>query len=147
MSLTGQIYEQCQAEFIERCQQVEEGNLSALDCAVEFKQEMDFLNALSDQRKAWLNENVDEVVNEAEQYGKEGYHGLIFSKQVKSTPSWKNVPAWVALDKAKKDFETKSKLAFKMVEKGGLNVDENGEVIPLPEFSHSSYIKAEKVRK
>lgn len=146
MSLTGQIYEQYQAEFIERCQQVEEGNLPALECAAEFKEEIDYLNALAEERKAWLNENVDEIVNESEQYGKDGYHGLIFTKQVKETPSFKHIPEWVEYESKKKAIEEKSKLAYKMVQKGGLNVDENGEEIPLPKIKVTSFIKSTKVK-
>lgn len=147
MSLTGQIYEQYQSEFIERCRQVEEGNLSALDCAVNFKEEMDYLSALAEDRKAWLNENVDEVVNEAEQYGKDGYHGLVFSKQVRETLSFKHIPEWVEVESKKKAIEEKSKAAYQQVKKGMMNVDENGAEITLPEVKTSSFIKAEKVRK
>lgn len=147
MSLTGQIYEQYQAEFIERCQQVETGDISPLDCAVQFKQEMDYLNQLSEERKSWLNENVDAITGEAEGYGKDGYNGLIFTKQTKATPSFKHIPAWIEAEQKKKEVESQSKAAWMMVQKGGLNVDENGEIIPLPEFSYSSFIKAEKVKK
>ena len=48
--------------------------------------------------------------------------------------------------KCKKEFEQKSKLAFQLVKKGGLNVDENGEEIPLPEVKVSSFIKMEKLK-
>lgn len=146
MSLTGQIYEQYQAEFIERCQQVEDGNISAIEIAVQFKNEMDFLNQLSEERKSWLNENVDAITDEAEQYGKAGFRGLVFTKQTRETKSFKHIPAWQDAEKTKKDIEAKSNAAYLMVQKGGLNVDENGEEIPLPEISRSSFIKAEKAK-
>lgn len=147
MSLTGQIYEEYQSEFIERCRQVEEGELSAIDCAVKFKEEMDYLSALAEDRKAWLNENVDKVVNEAEQYGKEGFHGFIFSKQVRETLSYKHIQEWVEVESKKKAIEKKSKDAYEQVKKGMMNVDVNGEEITLPEVKISSFIKVEKVRK
>ena len=146
MSLTGQIYEEYQSEFIERCRLVEEGELSALDCAVKFKDEMDYLIALAEDRKAWLNENVDEVVNEADQFGKDGYKGLIFSKQVRETLSYKHIPEWVEVESKKKAIEEKSKAAYQQVKKGMMNVDENGEEITLPEVKTSSFIKADKVK-
>ena len=146
MSLTGQIFEQYQAEFIERCQQVENGDLSPLGVAVEFKKEMDFLNQLADERKSWLNENVDAITDEAESYGKQGYCGLVFTKQTKATASYKHIPAWIEAEKTKKEIEVKSKTAWMMVQKGGLNVDENGEEIPLPEYTYSSFIKSEKAK-
>lgn len=146
MSLTGQLYEQFQHEFIERCQQVEEGDLSPIELAVEFKQEMDYLNQLSEERKTWLNENVDAITDEAEQYGKDGFRGFLFSKQYRETASFKHIPAWNDLENRKKALEQKSKLAWKMVQNGGLNVDETGEEIPLPEIKTSSFIKAEKLK-
>ncbi|WP_288435296.1 hypothetical protein [uncultured Chryseobacterium sp.] len=146
MSLTGQLYEQYQQEFIERCQQVEDGNVSPLEAAVNFKEEMDFLNQLAEERKEWLNENVDSITDEASAYGKDGFRGFIFSKMHKETPSFKHIPAWVKLQNQMKALEQKSKLALKMVQNGGLNVDENGEEIPLPEVKVSSFIKAERLK-
>lgn len=147
MSLTGQLYEQFQHEFIERCQEVEDGNVSPLEAAVNFKEEMDFLNQLAEERKAWLNENVDSITDEASAYGNDGFRGFIFSKMYKETPSFKHIPEWVTLQNQMKAIEQKSKLAFKMVQNGGLNVDENGEEIPLPVVKTTSYIKGEKVIK
>ncbi|WP_343643926.1 hypothetical protein [Chryseobacterium sp.] len=146
MSLTGQLYEQFQHEFIERCQQVEEGDLSPIEVAVQFKQEMDYLSQLAEERKTWLNENVDAITDEAEQYGKSGFRGFIFSKQYRETQSFKHIPAWIKAENEKKAIETRSKLAWKMVQNGGLNVDDNGEEIPLPEVKVSSYIKAERLK-
>jgi hypothetical protein len=147
MSLTGQLYEQYQLEFIERCNEVEEGNISPLVAAVQFKEEMDYLSQLAEERKTWLNENVDVITNEAEEYGKEGFRGFLFTKQYRETPSFKHIPAWSQAENTKKAIEAKSKLAYKMVQNGGLNVDENGEEIPLPEVKVSTFIKAEKISK
>lgn len=146
MGLSKQLYEQFQQDFITRCEEYENGNIGALECASEFREEMDYLTALSEERKAWMNENVDAITDEAEAYGKEGYKGKIFTKQTKTSYSFKHIPAWKKLETEKKDLEAKSKLALKMVEKGGLNVDENGEEIPLPEVSVSSFIKVEKAK-
>lgn len=147
MSLSSQLFEQYQQEFINKCQEVEDGNVSPLEAAVNFKEEMDFLNQLAEERKTWLNENVDSITDEAAAYGKDGFRGFIFSKMYKETPSFKHIPAWVALENQKKALEQKSKLALRMVQNGGLNVDENGEVIPLPIVKTTSYIKGENVRK
>lgn len=34
-----------------------------------------------------------------------------------------------------------------MVQKGGLNVDESGEEIPLPEITTTSFIKFDRIKK
>lgn len=146
MSITGQLYEQYQQEFIDRCQQVEDGDLSPIEVAVQFKEEMDYLSRLTEERKTWLNENVDAITDEAAAYGKDGFRGFVFTKMYKETPSFKHIPAWIDLENRKKSLEQKSKLAWKMVQNGGLNVDENGEEIPLPEVKTSSFIKVEKLK-
>ncbi|WP_312306467.1 hypothetical protein [Chryseobacterium sp.] len=148
MSLTGQLYEQFQHEFIERCQQVEEGDLSPIEVAVQFKQEMDYLSQLAEERKTWLNENIDAITDEAEQYGKNGYKGFLFTKQYRETLSFKNIPEWQELYNEQKKVESKSKMAWMSVQNGLPNVDhETGEEIPLPEVKVSTFIKTEKVKK
>ena len=146
MGLSKQIYEQAQEEFLARCEEVENGNMTFIDAAVRNKEEMDYFAKLAEDRKSWLNENVDAIESEAEQYGKEGYNGFLFKKQYRETMSFKNIPEWAELEKSKKELEAKSKAAYMMVQKGGLNVDENGEEIPLPEVKTSSFIKIEKLK-
>ncbi|MGL5235224.1 MAG: hypothetical protein ACRC8Z_10815 [Empedobacter falsenii] len=147
MGLSTQQFEEYQAEFIERCQQVEEGNLSALECAVSFRNEYDYLTKMAEDRKAWMNENVDAITDEAEGYGKDGYNGLIFTKQVKETLSYKNIPEWAQASAGLKAIEQKSKDAYLQVKKGMMNVDAEGVEIPLPTVTTSSFIKVEKVKK
>lgn len=146
MGKSKDIFMQMQEEFLKTCEEFENGNISALECAVNFKREMDYLNQLSEDRKNWLNENVDSITDEAEGYGKDGYKGFIFTKQPKATPSFKHIAEWVKAEKAKKEIEAKSKTAWLMVQKGGLNVDENGEEIALPKFNYTSFIKVEKAK-
>lgn len=146
MGLSKQVYEEYQADFIERCQLVKDGNLSALDCAIRFKEEMDYLSKLAEERREWMNENVDEITNEAEKYGKEGFKGMVFSKQTRETFSFKNIPDWVKVNNLQKTIEQRSKTAWKQVQNGMLNVDNAGEEIPLPEVKVSSFIKVDKVK-
>ncbi|MGE8528478.1 hypothetical protein [Chryseobacterium rhizosphaerae] len=148
MSLSSQVYEQYQQEFINRCQEVEDGNISPLEAAVNFKEEMDFLNQLADEIKVWLNENVDSITDEADHYGKNGYKGLLFSKQYRETASYKHIPEWQKLYNEQKKIESRSKIAWIGIQNGMPNVDEEtGEEIPLPEIKVSTFIKVEKLRK
>ncbi|NAW50391.1 hypothetical protein GNY06_02950 [Elizabethkingia argentiflava] len=147
MSLTLKEYEKHRDEFIEGCEKVDQGELSFLDFAVSLSEEIKHLSALQDIYKAWLNENVDNITNESEQYGKEGYKGFVFSKATKTTYSYKHIPTWIDLEKKRKELENMAKLALKMVEKRGVSVDENGEIIPLPEVNITSFIKTETVRR
>lgn len=146
MGFTSQQFEQYQQEFLERCEQVEQGNVSPIDLAVEFHQEMQYLNKLQEDYKAWLNENVDSITYESEQYGKDGYKGLIFSKQTRETLSFKNIPEWTKVDDERKKIEMRSKMAWKNIQNGIMNVDADGVEIPLPEVKVSSFIKTERTK-
>lgn len=154
MSLTDRNHEQYWNEFFHysnqqletEANQVTEGELSALDLAVKYHNETKALEEQIAKRKDWLMQNLDAITNQAEEYGRQGYKGKIFTKQTKRTLSFKHIPQWQEFEKQKKALEEKSKLALMMVEKGGLNVNETGEEIPLPEVSYSSYLKIDKVR-
>lgn len=144
--MSKQLFEEMQQSFLDRCQLVENGDSTFLDVATEFKNEMDFLNELHENRKAWLNENVESIVSESEAYGKEGYKGLIFKKQVTERLSFKNIKKWQEASQFLKDIESESKLALQLSRKGGLSANESGEEIELPEVSITSFIKTEKIK-
>ncbi|MDR2207131.1 MAG: hypothetical protein LBE36_13365 [Flavobacteriaceae bacterium] len=146
MGLSKELYTQLQDEFVQDCEMAEQGEMYSLDCAAKFKYEMDMCEQLFDDRKKWLNENADEISGEAEKYGKDGYKGFLFSKQTRETLSYTNIPEWNAANEAKKAIEEKSKAALMQVKKGMMNVDANGEEIPLPEVKVSSFIKIEKLK-
>ena len=145
MGANSEFFIQLQEQFLNDCDRYENGNISALDVAVKFKDEMSFLEHLTNQRKTWIDENLESVSNEADNYNNE-YKGYKVNLQTRETLNFKSIPQWNVLENAKKEFEQKSKLAFQLVRKGGLNVDENGEEIPLPEVKVSSFIKMEKLK-
>lgn len=154
MSLTDSNYEQYWHEFFiqsdaqlkNEANQVAEGELSVLDLAVKYHNENKVFEEQITKRKEWLTQNLDVIADQSEKYGKQGYKGKIFIRQTKKTLSFKHIPQWQEFEKQKKDFEEKSKLALRMVERGGMNVDETGEEIPLPEVSYSSFLKVDKVK-
>lgn len=127
-------------------QEFENGDISSLDLALKFRGYSDVFKSLSEKMDEWIKENRISISDEADKYP-EGYHGYKVALQTRETSSFKNIPQWIALEQAKKDFEARSKLALKMVQKGGLNVDESGEEIPLPEVTTTSFIKFDRVKK
>ena len=123
------------------------GNISALDLAVKFKNEMDIMTIQIENRKAWLDEYKSTIAGESEGYGKSGYKGLIFTVQIRSTPSYKNIDSWVKADDLKKQIEAKAKLALQLMEKGIEPVDaQTGELLPVPEVKISSFLKTDKLK-
>ena len=127
--------------------QYEAGNISAIDLAVKFKNEIEIMEAQVKNRKAWLDETKREIASEADGYGKDGYKGLVFSIQTRTTPNYKNIDAWVNAEKTKKEIEAKAKLALQLIEKGVEPLDvTTGELLPIPEVSVTSYLKTDKAK-
>lgn len=127
-------------------EEFENGGISSLDLALKFRGYSENLKAQIEKMDEWVKENKHSISDESEKYP-EGYHGYKVVLQTRETKSFKNIPAWLALEQSKKEFEAKSVAALNMVRKGGLNVDENGEEIPLPEITVSSFIKFDKIKK
>lgn len=139
-------FEQQEQEMHQAIEAYENGDVSALDVAVQFKEEMMMYEYFSEMRKAWIDENKDAIDNEADKWGGV-YGGFKITKQHRETLSFKHIPEWNELEGRKKEVEKLSKLALQMVRKGGLNVDENGEEIPLPEVKSTSFIVFSKIDK
>ena len=127
--------------------QYEAGNISAIDLAVKFKNEIDIMTAQIENRKSWLDEAKREIAGEADGYGESGYKGFVFTVQTRSTNSYKNIDAWLNAEKTKKEIEAKAKLALQLIEKGIEPLDANtGELLPIPEVTVTSYLKTDKAK-
>ena len=132
--------------FISQMDDYEDGNVNALETSIKMRQDYERLELQMNLRKTWMDENKESIENESSKYP-EGYKGYKVTLQSKTTLNFKNIPAWQDLEKQKKDFEAKSKLALQMVNKGGLNVDTDGAEIPLPEVNVTSFVKFDKIKK
>lgn len=139
------VFEQLSDTFLQQVDEYEAGNVDALETAIRMRKDYEKLEVQMNMRKSWIDEQKDEIENEADKYP-EGYNGYKITKQTRETKSFKNIAEWLKLEKAKKDLEAKSIAALNMVRKGGLNVDENGEEIELPEISVTSFIKFDKLK-
>lgn len=139
------VFDQLSDAFLKQVDEYEAGNVDALETAVKMRKDYERLEIQMNLRKTWIDEQKNEIENEAEKYP-EGYKGYKIVKQTRETKSFKNIAEWLKLEKAKKDFEAKSIAALNMVRKGGLNVDENGEEIPLPEITSTSFILFSKLK-
>ena len=127
--------------------QYEAGNISAIDLAVKFKNEIEVMEEQVKNRKAWLDETKREIASEADGYGKDGYKGLVFSIQTRTTYNFSKVEEVAKLKADIKELEEKGKLALKLIEKGIEPVDANtGELLPVPEVTVTSYLKTDKAK-
>jgi len=138
-------FEQLLDTFLKQADKYENGDIDALETAILMRKDYERLEIQMNMRKQWIEENKHSIEEEASKFP-EGYKGYKVVLQSRSTMNFKNIPEWIKLENAKKEFEAKSKAALKMVEKGGLNVDENGEEIPLPEINTTSFVKFDKLK-
>ena len=138
-------FEQLLDTFLKQADKYENGDIDALETAILMRKDYERLEIQMNMRKQWIEENKHSIEEEASKFP-EGYKGYKVVLQSRSTMNFKNIPEWIKLENAKKEFEAKSKAALKMVEKGGLNVDENGEEIPLPEVNTTSFVKFDKTK-
>lgn len=138
-------FDQLIEKFEKEMQEYEDGNIDALETAVKMRKDYERLEVQMNLRKAWLDENKESIESEASKYP-EGFKGYKVSIQSRTATSFKNIKEWLDLEQAKKDFEAKSKAALQMVQKGGLNVDSDGQEIPLPEVTVTSFLKFDKLK-
>ena len=138
-------FDQLTEKFEKEMQEYEDGNIDALETAVKMRKDYERLEVQMNLRKAWLDENKESIESEASKYP-EGFKGYKVVMQTRPSYDFKNIDEWKVLEKAKKDFEAKSKAALLMVQKGGLNVDADGAEIPLPEVKNTSFLKFDKTK-
>ena len=138
-------FDQLIEKFEKEMQEYEDGNIDALETAVKMRKDYERLEVQMNLRKAWLDENKESIESEASKHP-EGFKGYKVVMQTRPSYDFKNIDEWKVLEKAKKDFEAKSKAALLMVQKGGLNVDADGAEIPLPEVKNTSFLKFDKTK-
>lgn len=131
----------------ELVKRVKEGNQSALDVFISFKQIADYLEK--------AKKEIDEVaINEAEKYQNETYNGFKVSiVQGRKMFDFKNIKEYSEKQSELKSIEEKYKSALDGVQKGTVQIDgenwidQNGELLPFPKISYGkSYVKLEKLK-
>lgn len=113
-------------------QDVEDGNESALKAFAILKKQADFIKQCIDQ--------IEPIAfDEAERYGEKTFedHGYKFEiRKGGAMWSFKNCPNWVQKKEELQNVEKMLKAAAESHEFGTTSVDENGEVLTLPEKSY-----------
>lgn len=128
-----------QEEIFSTIIQAEEGELSHIDALIELRKHKarfeDSLLIIKEHEVKFF----DEIVTDTAQYP-EGYNGCLFEiRNGRKTFNYKDIPAWVKADKAKKEVEGFYKTMFEAKQKGSVNanITEDGEVLPLPSLSYA----------
>ena len=136
---------QFEESFLDYCDKYENGELTALDVATKFRKENDYFETMMNMRKSWMDEYREEIADEAEGYGRDGYNGFIWNLQSKKTYDFKQIPEWLSAKNKLNEIEEKGKLALQLKSKGIEPLDvETGELLPIPEVKLTTFLKCEK---
>ena len=109
MGMSKEHFTQLQDEFANRVAMVEEGYLSPLDAALEFRKEQEMFEELIKSRKDWCNTFSTQIANEASDYGSDGYKGYKFESRVNTRYDFNDLEEWMELNKKLKDYEAMCK--------------------------------------
>ena len=132
-------------KFLKLADDYDCGKISVIKVATEFKKDNDYFETMMNMRKQWLDEYREEIVNESEGYGRDGYNGFIWGLQSRKTYDFKNVDEWLITKQKLSEIEEKGKLALQLQEKGIEPVDaETGELLPIPQVKNTTFLKCEK---
>lgn len=98
------------------------------------------LKGLQKQIADGIKEIEEGALEEAAKYGEKTFEAMNFKFEVREgrrTYSFKNIESWVETNNKLKEMESTFKQAASAYEKGKTVVDDNGEVVPVPEVTYS----------
>lgn len=157
MGFTKELYLQIQEEIASHIKDVDEGEISRLDCLYDFRQAKKSLEASLEAIKHFETKRINELAADAAEYP-EGYRGLkITEVKGRELFDFKSIPKWQDAERSKKNIEDMFKSAFKGVVKGVVQtteengvkmwIDDQGELQPLPVLSiGKSFLKIEEIK-
>ena len=109
MTRSKDIFYEMQSEFLSRIDEVENGDLSPLQLATDFKEEMNWLEQLQNERKSWLNENRWTILDEADNHNGI-FGGFKFSTHTATKYVYSGIPEWQELEDRKKQIEKQEEI-------------------------------------
>ena len=136
MGYSKEIFQQLQEEFVTKCQRVEDGEMPILEAVLTFRGRKKECEAYIEAVKAFEQEHEEQIRTQIE-YNEGIYKGAKF--EVRSggrTFNFKGIREWQIASDNLKEIEDKYKSAFLNREKGLLPIDENGELLDLPEVNY-----------
>lgn len=136
MGYSKELFQQLQDEFVAKCQKVEDGEMPILEAVLAFRWQKKECEAYIEAVKAFEQEHEEHILAQIE-YNSGSYKGAKF--EIRSggrTFNFKRIREWQIASDNLKEIEDKYKSAFINKEKGLLPVDENGELLELPEVSY-----------
>ncbi len=136
MGRTKELFQEMQERFISQCEAVEQGEMLILDAVISFREQKKECDQLLEYIKSFEEKNAEKIESEVN-----AYQGVYKGKKIEIKQggrmfSYKNIKEWQKANEKLKEIEEKYKQAFISREKGLLPVDENGELLELPEINY-----------
>ena len=136
MGYSKQLFQQLQDEFVAKCQKVEDGEMPILEAVLAFRGQKKECEAYIEAVKSFEQEHEEQILSQIS-YNEGCYRGARFEvRNGGRTFNYKGIKEWQIASENLKEIEEKYKQAFISKEKGLLPVDENGELLDLPEVNY-----------
>lgn len=157
MIRSSELFLQIREELANTQNQVEEGELSNLDALIIMRQAKEQAEKVIEDVKTFEDSRINEIANDAEQYGGK-YQGYeIKSVNGRKTYSFKGIPEIEIATGVVSELQDRYKNAFEGAIKGTVQVidedgkkmwvDSNGEMHPLPELNiGKSYLTVKQLK-
>jgi hypothetical protein len=148
MSKIKELYGQMQEEILSIIERNHEGDISNLDALLSLREGKAGMEACTKMVSDFEQERFNEIAHDASQYP-EGYHGYTFQiNNGRKTWIFKGIPAVEDKERELKGIKDQYSSAYEGVIKGIVQtttdeagnkfwIDENGDCLPLPDFSVS----------
>lgn len=136
MGYSKELFQQLQEDFVAKCQKVEDGEMPILEAVLAFRGQKKECEAYIEAVKAFEQKHEEQILTQIK-YNAGSYKGAKF--EVRSggrTFNFKGIREWRIAAENLKEIEDKYKQAFISKEKGLIPVDDNGELLDLPEVSY-----------
>ena len=136
MIRTKDLFMQMQEDFVNTCNDVENGNISVLDAVITLRRQREIHEQMLENIKAFEAENIEQIEREAS-YNQNQYKGAKFEFRGEGKSfSFKNIKEWEYAKDNLKEIEEKYKNVYLNKEKGLATFDEStGEELSIPEVT------------
>lgn len=136
MGATSEMFIQMQEEFMNTCENVDNGEISVLDAVIEMRNQRAMHEQMLKNFKNFEKEKADEIETEADAYGNK-YKGATFEfRSGGKSFDYKGISEIDELENQLKEKKSLYKTAWENKQKGLLNVTEDGEELQLPKVKY-----------
>lgn len=146
MGATKDLFIQIQDSIMNEINNYENGNSEILNTIISLRESQHFCDEISQNIKDFESENIEKIENSAKDYNWEFKGFSIKVIQERKTFDFSNIPEIKEKELDLKNTKTKYQTAWEQRQKDINSVDDNGELLQVPEVKYSkSYLQMKKI--